>query len=78
MNIAEGAGNDSSKEFCHFLQIALRSTYAVMTAIEIVRGLEFFKNERTDELLKEAGEIAAMIVGLMKSLGWKSSLKINH
>jgi four helix bundle protein len=78
MNIAEGAGNDSNKEFCHFLQIALRSTYAVMTAIEIVRGLEFFKNERTDELLKEAGEIAAMIVGLMKSLGWKSSLKINH
>jgi four helix bundle protein len=40
--MAEGAGNDSNKEFCHFLQIALRSTYAVMTAIEIARGLEFF------------------------------------
>jgi four helix bundle protein len=74
LNIAEGAGNDSNKEFCHFLQIALRSVYEVMTAIDIARGLEFLKNQRADELLKEANEIAAMIVGLMKSLGWKSPL----
>ena len=78
LNIAEGAGNDSNKEFCHFLQIALRSTYEVMTAIEIARGLEFLRNERADELLKEANEIAAMMVGLMKSLGWKSLLKTDH
>jgi four helix bundle protein len=74
LNIAEGAGNDSNEEFCHFLQIALRSTYEVMTAVEIARGLEFLKDQRGDELLKEASEIAAMIVGLMKSLGWKSAI----
>lgn len=33
LNIAEGAGNSSNKEFHRFLQIALRSSYEVMTAI---------------------------------------------
>lgn len=75
MNIAEGAGNDSDKEFCRYLEMALRSSYEVMTAIDIARGLEFLANERADSLLQEADEIAAMLVGLMKSLGWKSSLR---
>ena len=72
LNIAEGAGNTSNKEFCRFLEFGLRSSYEVMTAIDIARGLEYFSSERADALLAEADEIAAMIVGLMKSLGWKS------
>lgn len=75
MNIAEGAGNDSNKEFCRFLEMALRSGYEVMTAIDIARGLDFLPNDRADALLKEADEIAPMIVGLMKSFGWKSAIK---
>jgi len=74
MNIAEGAGNDSAKEFCRFLEIALRSTYEVMTAIDIACGLEFLTNECAEVLLKEADEIAAMLVGLMKSLGWRTGV----
>jgi four helix bundle protein len=73
LNIAEGAGNNSNEEFCRFLQYALRSAYEVMTAIDIARGLNFLPDERADSLLGEADEIAAMIVGLMKSLGWKSN-----
>jgi four helix bundle protein len=73
MNIAEGAGNDSDKEFCRYLEIALRSSYEVMTAIDIARGLEFLPNERADSLVQEADEIAAMLVGLMKSLGWRGA-----
>ncbi len=74
MNIAEGAGSSSNKDFCRFVEIALRSAYEVMTAIDIARGLEYLPNEPADTLLAEADEIAAMIVGLMKSLGWKSAL----
>ena len=74
MNIAEGAGSSSNKDFCRFVEIALRSTYEVMTAIDIARGLEYLPGERADTLLVEADEIAAMSVGLMKSLGWKSAL----
>ena len=78
LNIAEGSGNDSNREFCHFLQIALRSTYEVMTALDIARGLGFCPTEQADVLLQEVNEIAAMTVGLMKSLGWKSSLPDGH
>ena len=53
--------------------MALRSSYEVMTAIDIGRGLEFLPDERADLLLNEADEIAAMLVGLMKSLGWRST-----
>jgi four helix bundle protein len=72
LNIAEGAGNDSDKEFRRFLQIALRSTYEVMTTMEIACNLDFLSREYGDSLLEEADEIAAMIVGLMKSLGWRN------
>lgn len=73
LNIAEGAGNDSNQEFCHFLQYALRSDYEVMTAIDIARGLNFLSDEHANTLLEEANEIAAMLVGLMKHLGWKNN-----
>jgi len=75
MNIAEGAGNDSDKEFCRYLEMALRSSYEVMTAIDIGRGLEFLPDVRADSLLQEADEIAAMLVGLMKSLGWRGTTR---
>ncbi len=70
LNIAEGAGNSTNKEFCRFLEIAIRSDYETMTAIDIARGLGYLQNNRADELLCEADQIAAMIGGLMKSLGW--------
>ena len=73
LNITEGAGNDSNQEFCRFLRYALRSDYEVMTAIDIARGLNFLENPHADTLLEEANEIAAMLVGLMKHLGWKSN-----
>jgi four helix bundle protein len=72
LNIAEGAGNNSDKEFLRFLEIALRSAYEVMTGIEIAQNLEFVPTERASILLSDADEIVAMTVGLMKSLGWKS------
>lgn len=71
MNIAEGAGNNSDKEFCRYLEMALRSGYKVMTAIDIARGLEFLPTERADCLIKEVDEMVAMLVGLVKSLGWR-------
>jgi four helix bundle protein len=70
LNIAEGAGNSTDKEFCRFLELALRSGYEVMTAIDIARGLEYWSTEHADMLRSEAQEIVAMTAGLMKSYGW--------
>jgi len=68
LNIAEGAGAGSPAEFRQFLSYALRSTYEVMAALEIARRLGYCPLERTQDLLDEADEIAAMIVGLSRSL----------
>jgi len=67
-NIAEGSGNKSKKEFLHFLEVALRSNYEVMSCLEIAKRLEYCLEDEVKELLSESDEIAAMVVGLMKSL----------
>ena len=68
LNISEGVGAGSNTEFRRFLSYALRSTYEVMTALEIARRLAYCSGEKTQALLTEADEIDAMIVGLSRSL----------
>lgn len=68
LNIAEGAGSGSNPEFQRFLSYAPRSTYEVVTALEIARKLNYCAPKRTQVLLSEADQIAAMIVGLSRSL----------
>ena len=41
-----------------------------MTVIDIARGLDYLPDTTADSLIAEANEIVAMIVGLLKSLGW--------
>lgn len=68
LNIAEGSGNNSEKEFKRFLEIALRSDYEVMTCLEIALRLNYCDKENFARLIAEADEIAAMISGFSKSL----------
>mgnify|MGYP000639722895 CR=1 FL=1 len=68
LNIAEGSGGSSNAEFIRFLEIARRSLYEVMTALEVAKRLKYAAPDEIERLLKEADEIAAMISGLLKSL----------
>ena len=68
LNIAEGAGAGSNKEFQRFLSFALRSTYKVMSALEIAKRLGYCKVEDVKSLLDDADEVPAMTVGLSRSL----------
>jgi len=68
LNIAEGAGSVSNSEFQRFLGYSLRSTYEVMTALEIAQRLGYCPSSESQPMLKEADEIAAMLVGLSRSL----------
>jgi four helix bundle protein len=68
LNIAEGAGCGTNPEFQRFLGFALRSDYEVMTALEIAQRLDYCSTDMTQTLMSEADEIAAMIVGLSRSL----------
>jgi four helix bundle protein len=68
LNIAEGAGANSNNEFQRFLNYALRSTYEVMSALEIAEKLGYMTAQKPLPLQVEANEIAAMIVGLSRKL----------
>ncbi len=68
LNIAEGSGNNSEKEFKRFLEIALRSSYEVMSCLEIASRLKYCTKEDYEKLIAEADEIAAMIFGFSKTL----------
>ncbi|HZQ10642.1 MAG TPA: four helix bundle protein [Anaerolineae bacterium] len=68
LNIAEGSGASSNAEFVRFLEIARRSAYEVMTALEIAEKLKYLLPNEKEKLTKEADEISAMLTGLIKSM----------
>ncbi|NIS78904.1 MAG: four helix bundle protein [Anaerolineales bacterium] len=68
LNVAEDAGANSGGEFQRFLSYALRPTYEVMSTLEIAQRLGYSTPKKTQGLLKQADEIAAMFVGLSRNL----------
>ena len=70
-NIAEGAGRNSSKEFLHFLSIAVGSLYELKTQIYLSERLNFANEATIAPLLDRIDEIVKMIYGLRKSLNKK-------
>lgn len=68
LNIAEGAGADSSAEFAHFLSYALRSLYETITALELAERLHYCERAALIPLLEEADQIGAMLFGLAQRL----------
>lgn len=68
MNIAEGKGRFSKKEFIQYLYISRGSLYETMTLLEIFRRMEWISDDRYSQLEEEGKEIASMLKGLIKSL----------
>ena len=68
MNIAEGKGRFSKKEFVQFLYISRGSLYETMTLLEILRRRKWISNEQYSRFERDGKEIVSMIVGLIKSI----------
>lgn len=68
MNIAEGKGRYSRKEFIHFLMIARGSLFETMTLLEIFQRRKWIEPDSFDEIQNRANEIGKMINGLTRSL----------
>jgi four helix bundle protein len=68
MNIAEGKGRYSKKEFSHFLMIARGSLYEALTLLEIFKFRSWISIDDYNELENQANEIAIKLNSLNKSL----------
>lgn len=68
LNIAEGKGRYSQKEFVHFLYIARGSLYEALTMLEIFKMRNWIDPQRFKTLEEKSTEIAKMLNGLISSI----------
>lgn len=68
MNIAEGKGRYSKKEFVQFLYIARGSLFETMTLIRIFKEREWIADSQYVSLKEGGNEIGKMISGLINSI----------
>ncbi|WP_250125710.1 four helix bundle protein [Chroococcidiopsis sp. CCMEE 29] len=67
-NVAEGHARDSTKEFLHFLSIALGSLFELETQLLLAGRLGYLAQKDLEIVLSKTEEIGRMIRGLQKSL----------
>ncbi|MCP4715447.1 MAG: four helix bundle protein [Deltaproteobacteria bacterium] len=68
MNIAEGKGRQTTKEFIQYLYIARGSLFETITLLVIFKRTELMAVQMYNELQKLAEEITKMINALIKSM----------
>jgi len=68
MNIAEGKGRYSKKEFIQYLYIARGSLYETITLMTIFYKNKWISDQQLDEIKLYGDEIGKMISSLIKSI----------
>lgn len=68
LNIAEGSGMRTGKDFARYLGHALGSGYEAMACLDLARAMGFMDKETFEQLNSKLDEIVAMIVGLQRTV----------
>ena len=68
MNIAEGKGRQTTKEFIQFLFIARGSLFEVITLLIVLRNLNWLSPEQVDSFQAEVEEITKMLNTMIKAM----------
>lgn len=68
MNIAEGKGRFSKKEFVHFMYIARGSVFEAITLLIIIHRIGWLSDDRLFEIKMLGEEITKMLNSLIKAV----------
>ncbi len=68
MNIAEGCGRNSEKDFLHFLDMALGSAHELEYVTLLAFDLKYFDVEKNEGLLLRLNEVKAKLIKLIKAI----------
>jgi len=67
-NMAEGYARNSTKDYLHFLRIAMGSLYELQTQLEISMNLGYLTKDEFDKLNELSREIERMLSSLIRKL----------
>lgn len=68
LNIVEGCGKNTDKDFAHFLDNALGSAHEVEYTCLLIFDLEYISIEKYNAINKTINEIKAMLIAFIKFL----------
>jgi len=68
MNLAEGKGRFSKKEFVHFMYIARGSVFETITLLIIIHRMGWLSDDKLHEIKMMCEEITKMLNSLIKSV----------
>ncbi|MGG9972614.1 four helix bundle protein [Ferruginibacter sp. SUN002] len=66
LNIVEGCGRNTDKDFVHFLDISLGSAQELEYCMLLALDLEYLDKEKFDVVNKMVNEVKAMLINLIK------------
>ncbi len=72
-NIAEGAGRNSTKEFSHFIGIAIGSMFELETQVLIAERIGYIGNEQSKRFQTSIHNLQRMTTGFLKNIENKSN-----
>lgn len=68
LNIVEGCGRNTDKDFVHFLDISLGSAQELEYCMLLALDLEYLNREKFDIVNKMVNEVKAMLINLIKAI----------
>ena len=68
LNIVEGSGRHTEKDFAHFLDLALGSAHELEYCCLLSKDLSYFELELYQKTNQLINEVKAMLIGLIKKL----------
>ena len=69
LNISEGSGRGTDKDFSHFLDTAFSSALEVENLVYLCFDLEFITEKKQNEMIEKVCERQRMIKGFQSKLG---------